>query len=141
MLDLTVVGMNRKVGRFEVSREIFADLRRDFGYASGNGMLFSTRKRLRNEPHEFFERASVGILLSNCMRHRTVRMNFVSPPHLIEWKILGFLGISLEGVDLSDGDFLCRCIPDHIKVSGLLNSFLKNACLERKLSSDIVRDH
>ena len=141
MLDLTVVGMNRKVGRFEVSREIFADLRRDFGYACGNGVLFSTRKRLRNEPHEFIERASVGILLSDCMRHRTVRMNFVPPPHLIEWKIFGFLGKTPNRVDLGYGYLVGWRFPNRIKLSSFFTRIIVIACFEGKLPSNPVRDH
>lgn len=115
--------------------------RRLDGYPASDGVFFPTGKRLGNELYELVERASVGVLLADRVRHGTVGMNFIQSPRFIERKILGFLGITLEGVNLSDGDFLCRRTPNHIKVSGLLNSFLKNACLEGEFLSDPVRDH
>ena len=91
--------------------------------------------------HELFERGPVGVLFGDRMRRGAIGVNLIPTPHLIEREILGFLGISLEGVDLSDGDFLRRRTPNHIEVNGFLESLLKIARLEGEFLSDPVRDH
>ncbi len=75
------------------------------------------------------------------MRHRTVRMNFVPPPHLIEWKIFGFLRKAPNRVDLGYGDLVGWRFPNCIKLSSFFIRLLEIARFEGKLLSNAIGDH
>ena len=93
---------------------------------------------MRDELHKLIKRTFVGILFSDRVRRGTFRMDFVPSPHLIEGEIFGLLGESFDGVELSNGNFVCGRIPDYIKVGGFLTRLLKIACFEGKLSADAI---
>ena len=90
--------------------------------------------------HELFERGPVGVLFGDRMRCGAMGMNLIPTPHLIEREILGFLGKTSDGIDLSYGDLMCGGTPNYIEVGCFLKSFLKIACSEGKLLADAVRD-